>query len=69
MRKGDVTGSVLGSVDETQVFASYDQTTDNSNGSSSAQNGESQAAVRGKQHLCLVLMADVELRHLIWRCR
>jgi len=47
MRKGDITGSVLGSIDETQVFASHDQTTDNSNGSSPAKNGEPQAVVRG----------------------
>lgn len=47
MRKGDANGSVLGSVDETQMFASQDQTSDGRNGLSSSRNGDSQATERG----------------------
>ena len=50
LRKGEANGSVLGSIDETQVFSSHDQTSDGRNGLSSTGNGDSQAAVRGNSH-------------------
>lgn len=47
MRGGIVNGSVLGSIDETTMFASQDQNTDGRNGTAPADNGDLQAAGQG----------------------
>ena len=53
LRKGEANGSVLGSLDETSVFASHDQNNDRrGNGAAVSVNGESQAAVTGAFRLC-----------------
>ena len=53
LRKADANGSVLGSLDETSVFASHDQNTDRrGNGAAASSNGESQATVTGALRLC-----------------
>ena len=53
LRKADANGSALGSLDETSVFASHDQSTDRrGNGAAASANGESQAAVTGALRLC-----------------
>ena len=53
LRKGDANGSALGSLDETSVFASHDQSPDgHGNGAGASINGKSQAAVTGALRLC-----------------